>query len=140
MIARMTDAVWQAAVLLAVLAVAVIVMLANRPAHSQQTNLGPFQTNVTVGTSATLAAVGANPSRRGLVICNGHASQSITVTFGTITPVSLTSGLVIPGGNVVASCWYAPVVGTGSGPVGGLGAQINMIASGASTPATVLEF
>jgi hypothetical protein len=109
-------------------------------APAQQTNLGPFQTNVTVGTGATLAAVGANPSRRGLVICNGHASQSITVTFGTITPVSLTTGLVIPGGNVVASCWYAPIVGTGSGPVGGLGAQINMIASGASTPTTVLEF
>src|SRR5258706_3287491 len=94
--------IWQAAVAAAVLAVAAVVFLAG-PARTQQTNLAPFQTNVTVGTGATLAAVGANASRRGLVICNGHATQSITVTFGTITPVSLTTGLVIPGGNVVAS-------------------------------------
>lgn len=109
------------------------------PVEGQYTALAPFQTNLTIGTGATTAAVPANPSRRGLVICNGHASQSVTIGFGSNTPVSGTSGLVIPGGNVVASCWYAMPNFLAS-PIVGVGAQLNMIASGASTPVTVLEF
>lgn len=108
--------------------------------HAQGTTvLAPFQTNLTIGTGATLNAVPANPSRRGLIICNGHATQTITVGFGSNTPVSGTSGLVIPGGNAVASCWYA-LPNVGISPAVGIGAAINIIASGASTPVTVLEF
>lgn len=108
--------------------------------HAQPTVLSPFQTNLTVGTSATLNAVPANPSRRGLIICNGNATaaNNVIVGFGSNTPTT-SSGLIIPGGNVAASCFYAMPITVGS-PIIGMGAQINLIAVAASTPVTILEF
>lgn len=108
-------------------------------AQSQVTALAPFQTNATIGTGATLSVLPVNPTRRGLIICNGHASQSITVGFGSNTPVSLTSGLVIPGGNTAASCFNF-IPNNLTSPLVSIGAQVNIIASGASTPVTLLEF
>jgi len=110
-----------------------------KKAHAQPTVLTPFQTNLTIGTSATLNAVPANPSRKGLIICNGIASaNAITVTFGTTTPVDRTTGLVIPGANAVASCFY--VLPGNLGGIAGIGAQINIVGQTTSMPVTVLEF
>lgn len=111
-----------------------------RHAGAQQTNLGPFETDLSIGNSASMNAVPANPSRRGLVVCNDHATQTINMTFGPNSTPSATVGLRIPAGNTTASCWYSPIPGTGAGPTGGIGAQINLFASGASTPVTVFEF
>lgn len=101
-----------------------------------QTNLGPFETDLSIGNTASMNAVPANPTRRAVIICNDHASQTINVTFGTASTPSATVGLRIPGGNAVASCWYSSSASTG----GGQGAQINFFASGATTPVTVFEY
>jgi predicted flavoprotein YhiN len=103
------------------------------------TVLNPSQMNVSVGTTAMMAAVGANPTRRGLVIANnGAVTDVVNVTFGpgTIsapnTP-SATSGVPIAGGATFSLLpWSAANVG--------MGAQLNMISSTAATPVTVLEF
>jgi hypothetical protein len=121
--------------LLSVAALVAGILYLENPVGAQITNLGPSMTTVTAGASATLAALPANPSRHALTICNGHASQSVTFTFGALTPVSLTTGMVLPGNNVVASCFTTP--GSISA---GIGAQVNVIASGASTPVTFFEY
>jgi len=51
--------------------------------------------------------------------------------------VSLTTGMVLLAGNVATSCFSTPFVGL---TPFGAGAQINIIASGASTPVTVFEY
>lgn len=134
---KLAERIFQAGIALAIVFVFVLVLFHVKQAPAQQTNSGPFQTDLSIGNSATMGAVGVNPSRRGLIVCNDHASQTINLSFGTNTP-SATAGIRIPGGNVTASCWYsgaAQLPGTG-----GIGAQINLFASGASTPVTVLEF
>lgn len=128
---------WTFAVVAAAIIAAGIVQ--GTKTKAQYTALAPFETNATIGASATLGVLPANPSRRGLILCNGHASQSITVTFGTITPVSLTTGVVIPGGNTAASCFNL-LPNILASPLVGVGAQVNAIASGATTPLTALEF
>jgi hypothetical protein len=106
-------------------------------AHGQITISGPNQYNLSVTTTAVLGAVPQNPSRRALVICNlnSTATNTMTVTFGSTTPVSGTTGYVIPGGNVAFSCLTIPPVGLSSG----VGAQVNVVGS-TSLAATVLEF
>jgi hypothetical protein len=107
-------------------------------ALAQSTNvLGPATTTVTASGTATMAALASNPSRKMVIICNGSASATATFTTGTVTPVSLTTGVVLQTGNVAASCFMLGTGGTG-GP--GVGAQINVIASTGSTPITFLEF
>jgi hypothetical protein len=104
------------------------------------TVLGPVTTTVSVTASATLAALPANPSRRAVTICNGSATLFITFTTGSVTPVSLTTGVVLQTGNVVASCF---TIGTPGGGLGGaaVGNQINVIGSGAGpTNVTFLEY
>lgn len=102
-----------------------------------QTFLGPTTTTVTAGASATMAALGANPSRKAVTICNGHATQTATFTTGTVTPVSLTTGVVLQTGNVATSCF---TIGALTGTTPNVGAQINVIASGAATPITFIEY
>lgn len=135
---RRIPVAWFAAAGLA-LAVGVIAGLdQSRRAEAQPTILSPFQTTVSIANTATLNAIPANPSRRGFIICNSNATAAnvITVAFGSITPTDGV-GLIIPGGQVQASCW-----GSGqAGVVGGLGAQMNMIGHVAGpTSVTVLEF
>jgi hypothetical protein len=112
-------------------------------AHAQGlgTSLGPNQYNLTIGTGASMAAIGANPSRKGITICNGNATAAnvITVTFGpSVTPVDGTTGVVIPGGQVAASCHTFPE--SGMGGVGNLGAQINIISHVGSNPVSAVEY
>jgi hypothetical protein len=106
-------------------------------ALAQQTNQGPFSTTVTAGAAATMAALPANPTRRAATICNGHATQTVTFTTGTLTPISLTTGQTLPAGSLVTSCF---TIGNPAGPQGIAGAQINVIASGAATPVTFFEY
>ena len=106
--------------------------------NAQTTVLGPVTTTISVGTAAILAALPSNPTRRAVTICNGSAAATATFTMGTIvTPVSLTTGIVLQTGNVATSCF---TVGSVSGPSGGVGAQVNVIASATSTPVTFLEY
>jgi len=101
------------------------------------TILTPFQTNVSVGTTAMMAAVPANPTRKGLIIAN-NGTGILNVTFGpgTIsqpnTP-SATSGIPIAGGT---SFSMLPAMA----PNVSMGAQLNMIAAAAATPVSILEF
>lgn len=106
-------------------------------ARSQGTVLGPNISTISVGTSAVLAAYPSNPARRAITICNGSAANTVTFTFGTsVTPVSLTTGQVLltnSGANI--NCYTSPLQ-----ILTGIGAQVNLIASGASTPVTVIEY
>lgn len=112
-------------------------------AGAQPTNLAPFQTTINVGTTAMMNAVKANPSRKALMVCNnGPAGSIVNITFGPGTTSmpntpSATTGVPIPGGAVVNSCLSLfPYLGQNIA----MGAQLNMIASAAGTPVTVLEF
>lgn len=107
------------------------------PAYGQSTAPGPNVTPLTIGTGATMAAVPANPVVRALCVYNGNATAAnvITLTFGTITPVDGTTGVVIPGGQTVASNWCAPNFGQ---PWSML--AMNLIAHVASEPVTVFQW
>ena len=122
--------------------IAALALLAGICAASAQggTNiLGPITSTVSVTASASLAALPANPSRKAVMICNGSATLLITFTTGAVTPVSLTTGVVLQTGNVVASCFT--IGNPGGGSSGGIGAQINVIANGAGpTNVTFLEY
>jgi hypothetical protein len=85
-------------------------------------------------------ALAANPARKGLTICNGHASNTATFTMGTLSPVSLTTGIVLAAGNTATSCFTVASPSGGGTQGGGVGAQVNVIASGASTPVTFIEY
>ena len=106
-----------------------------------QTALGPSMTTITGTGVAQMAALAANPGRRGLTICNEHATNTVTFTLGTTpTPVSLTTGRVLAAGNLVTSCW---TIGSTTGvPNAGVnvGAQVNVISSTISTPITFIEY
>lgn len=119
---------------------AVLVMFQVKPSVGQQTNLGPFETVLSIANTASMNAIPANPSRRGLIICNGNATaaNNITVSFGpSITPTDGV-GLIIPGGLVAASCWNSF---SATGIAGGMGAQLNMIGHVAGpTSVAVMEF
>jgi hypothetical protein len=110
----------------------------NVAALAQTTVLGPVTTSVTAGTAATLAALASNPARKAVTICNGSATSTVTISTGSLTPISLTTGIVLQTGNVVSSCF---TIGTpGLGPSGGVGAAINVIASSAGVPVTFVEY
>jgi|SRR5215469_343785 len=98
------------------------------------TILGPNQYNLSVGNTALLAAVPANPTRMGLTIQNNSAN-TITFTFGSVTPVSASVGQQI-GANAAAT-----VPPSGIGVVGNIGAQLNLIANVAGpSSVTVTEY
>ena len=96
---------------------------------------GPNMYSLSVGNTALLAAVPANPSRLGLTIQNNSAN-TITFTFGTLTPVSASVGQQI-GANAAATIPPNAALGL----AGNLGAQLNMIANVAGpSNVTVLEY
>lgn len=118
------------------------------------TALNPVQTNVTIGTTAVLGVLPANPTRRGLIVTNNAplsgtppAGPSVNISFGgqklLITsggvailppdPPTATTGIEIPAGQ----SFTLPPAQT---PDVALGAQVNAIASAAATPLTFLEF
>jgi hypothetical protein len=107
-----------------------------------QTALGPNMTSITTNSNGQMAALPANPGRVGVTICNEHATNTVTFTTGLLSPVGVTTGRVLAAGNLVTSCF---TIGSTQGPTaqtGGkdVGAQINILASGASTPVTFIEY
>jgi hypothetical protein len=107
-------------------------------ANAQSTVLGPNVTSVTAGVAATLAALPANPARKAVTICNNIATVSnVFFTTGTTVP-STTVGQVLPFGNVAASCFTLGAPGLAGS--GGVGAQINVIASAGTPTVTFIEY
>ena len=95
---------------------------------------GPNLYQASVGNTALMAAVAANPARIGLTIQNNSANI-ITFTFGTTTPVSQATGVQLPANTSTT------IPASGMGVVGNLGAQINMIGSAAGpSNVTVIEY
>jgi hypothetical protein len=108
-------------------------------AHAQSTVLGPITTTVSVAASAIMGALPANPARKAVTICNGSATLFITFTTGTVTPASLTTGIVLQTANVLSSCFT--IGSPGLAGSGGVGAQINVIGSAAGpTNVTFVEY
>lgn len=104
-----------------------------------QTNvLGPSITSVAVTTTGAMAVLGSNPSRKALTVCNNDASNKVTIATGSTSPVQLTTGVVLLNGNVASSCitFGQP----GSVNSGGVGAQVNAIASTATVNVTFIEY
>lgn len=119
--------------------IAAIALIGGGAAWAQSTTvLGPSITSVSTGVNGTLNALAANASRKALTVCNNDASNKVTITTGTVSPVSLTTGLVLLNGNVASSC---ATFGQPGGPTsGGVGAQVNIIANGSSTVVTFIEY
>ena len=109
------------------------------------TVLTPFQTTASVGVTAMMNALPANPTRKGLIIANNGAltgtppeGPTVNVTFGPgsisapNTP-SATTGVPIAAGQTFS---MLPAMADNVS----MGAQVNAIASAAATPVTFLEF
>lgn len=97
------------------------------------TQLLPDATAATVGTSAA-TVLQPNPTRNGLLLFNGHASQTISIAPSSgAVPVSLAAGtlLIAAGATLFFGGPTFPVSWTDG---------IQAIASGASTPLTILEW
>ena len=98
------------------------------------TAAGPNLYQASVGNTALMAAVAANPARIGLTIQNNSANI-ITFTFGTTVPVSQATGVQLPANTSTT------IPASGLGVVGNLGAQVNMIGNVAGpSNVTVLEY
>lgn len=112
--------------------IAVLSLAGIGPAAAQApTILSPNTTTFTQTTTATLAAIPANPSRKQITICGQTATNTLNVTFGTtVTP---TSSLGIP---IAAQSCVTFTPPTGSY----LGAQINLIAVTGSVTVLVNEY
>lgn len=107
-------------------------------ANAQSTVLGPNVTSVTATTTATMAALPANPARKAVTICNGIATvTNVFFTTGSTVPTA-TLGQVLPFGNVAASCFT--IGSPGLAGSGGIGAQINVIASAGTPVVTFIEY
>jgi hypothetical protein len=113
-------------------------MLYAGQAAAQPTNLAPFEWDVIAGTTAIMAAVPANPTRKALIVCNaGVGGTVVYVTFGQHSSPALNVGVPLAGGAVINSCLN--LLPFASSNVA-MGAQLNVIASAAGTPVVVLEF
>jgi|SRR6516162_4378788 len=98
------------------------------------TAAGPNLYQASVGNTALMAAVAANPARIGLTIQNNSANI-ITFTFGTTVPVSQATGVQLPANTSTT------IPASGLGVVGNLGAQVNMIGSAAGpSNVTIVEY
>jgi hypothetical protein len=84
------------------------------------TTLTPVTNTFTQTTTATLAAIPANPSRRQIQICGQTATNTLNVTFGTIVTPTATLGTPIA---AQACVTYTPPAGEFY-----MGSQINLIA------------
>jgi len=95
---------------------------------------GPNMYSLSIGNTASLAAVPANPSRTGLTIQNNSANI-ITFTFGAVTPVSQSVG------QQLAANANVTVPPQNLGFQGNMGSQVNMIGNVAGpSSVTVIEY
>src|ERR1700682_4898733 len=86
---------------------------------SAQTQLTPVTNTFTQTTTATLAAIPSNPSRKQIQICGQTATNTLNVTFGTIVTPTSTLGTSIA---AQACTTFTPPAGSF------LSSQINLIA------------
>lgn len=113
------------------LLVTAALLLAPCAANAQSTVLSPISSSFTQTTTATLAAIPSNPSRKQITICGNTATNTLNVTFGpALTP---TSGLGQPIA-ALACTTFTPPAGSY------LGSQINLIAVTGSVVVTVTEY
>lgn len=105
---------------------------------AQSTVLGPNVTSVAVTVGGAMNILAANPSRKRLTVCNNDATNKVTIATGTTSPVQLTTGIVLLNGNVATSCFTFDSGSTSGG--GGVGAQINAVASGGTINLTFVEY
>jgi hypothetical protein len=131
----MTEKLWIAGGTALVVAAVMFGLLVTPPAVvAQPTNLAPFQTNIAVTTTAKMAAVAANPTRKGLMLCN-TGTAIVYASFGTVTPTT-TTGITLAVPPAVNACLdLMPYMG----PNIAMGAQINVIGAAAGS-AVALEF
>lgn len=107
-------------------------------ACAQSTNvLGPSVTSVATSVNGSMATLASNPSRRQLTVCNNDASIKVTISTGSTSPVSLTTGIVLLSGNVATSCF---TFGTGSKDGPGVGAAVNVISASGTPSVTFIEY
>ena len=95
-------------------------LLAGSALAQAPTILSPVSNTFTQTTTATLAAIPANPSRRQIQICGNTAVNTLSVTFGTIVTPTATLGTPIAAN---ACATFTPPSGASY-----LGSQINLIA------------
>jgi hypothetical protein len=100
-------------------------------ALAQSTVLSPVTNTFTQTTTATLAAIPSNPSRKQIQICGQTATNTLNVTFGTIVTPTSTLGTSI----AAQSCTlFTPPAGSY------LGSQINLIAVTGSVVVLYTEY
>jgi len=102
------------------------------PASAQApTILSPISTTFSQTTTATMAAIPSNPSRRQITICGQTAVNTLNVTFGpTLTPAAAVGQSIAAN----ACTTFTPPVGTY------LGSQINLIAVTGTVTVLVTEY
>jgi hypothetical protein len=103
-------------------------------AQGASTQLSPVSNTFTQTTTATLAAIPANPSRKQITICGQTATNTLNVTFGTIVTPTATLGQPIAAQSCVT---FAPPL-TGVSPF--LSSQINLIAVTGSVVVLYTEY
>lgn len=136
MLSRLTDTAWQMAVLAAILVIAAIVMLAQRPAQSQPTANLPTATftSITNGNVATIAAY--NPARRAIQICVATTTASVVpVNPSSMTALTPSATVGIPIATGAAGCFIG-VASINSGVT----AAWQAFANGGTSNITVLEY
>lgn len=107
-------------------------------AQSQNTQLGPNATGCTVSTATATQCIAANPTRKGLTICNvGSANGAWIAPSPIVVAKNGIGSLSLPAiSSLTASCVNIPaVVFHGPGGTQGLGAAWSMIPD--ATPATI---
>jgi hypothetical protein len=94
--------------------------------------LSPLSTTFSQTTTATAAAIAANPSRKQITICGTTTTNTLNVTFGTpvVTPTA-TLGIPIAANTCVT---FGPLTGSY------VGAQVNMIAVTGTVVVLVNEY
>jgi hypothetical protein len=101
------------------------------PASAQQNVLSPVSNTFTQTTTATLAAIPSNPSRKQIQICGNTATNTLSVTFGTIVTPTATLGTPIAAN---ACATFTPPTGSY------LNSQINLIAVTGSVTVFYTEY
>lgn len=96
------------------------------------TVLSPLSTTFSQTTTATPAAIAANPTRKQITICGTTATNTLNVTFGTpvVTPTA-TLGIPIAANTCVT---FGPLSGSY------VGSQVNMIAVTGTVVVLVNEY
>jgi hypothetical protein len=100
-------------------------------AQAQTNVLSPVTNTFTQTTTAALAAIPSNPSRKQIQICGVTATNTLNVTFGTVVTPTSSVGIPIAAQTCVL---FTPPVGSN------LTSQINLIAITGSVVVVYTEY